>query len=472
MSFNSAEYAIFLPIVFILYWALPNKYRWILVLGASYFFYMNWNPKYVVLILFTTIVSYTCGLLLEKTNNKGRKKLIVVVALILCLGVLFVFKYFNFTFSLIGRLVHFSIPELKLMLPVGISFYTFQTLSYVIDVYRGDVKAEKHFGIYATFVTFFPQLVAGPIERSSRLLPQIRQEHEFNAENANTGMRLIVWGLFKKIVVADNFSYYVDMIYGNIRNYTGFSLLLSGIFFALQLYCDFSAYSDIARGSAKLFGIELMQNFKSPLISTSVRELWAKWHISLTSWFRDYIYIPLGGNRKGKLRHCINTMIVFTISGLWHGASLTFVAWGVVNGLALVFENVLGIKSRKKRDFIAHIRMIIVFLFFSWTMFFFRAQRMSDVVYANLNMFKGISHPGQYLANGFADYGIDIYSIGKFAVFIVPLLIVDYISNFEDVIEWMGKQKAWMRHLFMIVTIVLILFFGYFAKSSFIYFQF
>lgn len=333
MLFNSFAFAIFLPIVFIFYWGFPHKYRWILMLVASYYFYMSWNPKYVVLILFTTIVSYVAARLIEKEESKRKKKFILVGTAILCLGVLFFFKYFNFVSESITRLLSiFAIQmnpiTLKLLLPVGISFYTFQTLSYVIDVYRGDVPAEKHFGYYAVFISFFPQLVAGPIERTSNLLPQIKAKHEFNYDQATYGLKLMAWGYFKKIVIADTLSKYVSAVYDVPQNLTGFVLVLATLFFTLQIYCDFSGYSDIAIGTAKLLGINLMTNFKSPYFSQSIKEFWSRWHISLSTWFRDYIYIPLGGNRVGKIRHTMNLLITFLASGLWHGANWTFAVWG------------------------------------------------------------------------------------------------------------------------------------------------
>ena len=344
MLFNSLSYAIFLPLVFIIYWLLPNKYRWILLLIASYYFYMSWNAKYVFLIFITTFTSYLCAILTEK--NREHKKLILTITLIVCLGILFVFKYFNFFFEsinyLLGNKLH-SI-SLNLLLPVGISFYTFQTLSYCIDVYRGDIKAEKHFGYYATFVSFFPQLVAGPIERPDNLLPQLRKEKEFDYNKAVYGLKLMTVGFFKKIVVADNLAYYVDMVYNDLSYYQGFALVLAAFFFTIQIYCDFSGYSDIAKGSAKLLNIDLMDNFKTPYFSTTIKEFWSRWHISLSSWFKDYVYIPLGGNRCSKLRHYFNLLATFLVSGLWHGANITFVIWGGIHGLLQILEDIFHIK--------------------------------------------------------------------------------------------------------------------------------
>lgn len=330
MLFNSFAFAVFLPIVFALYWSVDSRFRWIILLFSSSYFYMSWNAKYIILILLTTVVSYIAAILIEHFN---KKKLILAVALLFSLGILFVFKYFDFfSVNLLKFCNRISISihpiTLKLMLPVGISFYTFQTLSYVLDVYRGKINAEYHFGKYAAFITFFPQLVAGPIERTENLLSQICRRQEFNYNQAVYGMKLMVWGFFKKVVIADNFAVYVDLIYNNVYSYRGFSLIISTILFAFQIYCDFSGYSDIAIGVAKLFGINLMTNFKSPYFSATIKEFWSRWHISLSTWFRDYIYIPLGGNRKGRVRQYFNLMITFLISGAWHGANWTFLTWG------------------------------------------------------------------------------------------------------------------------------------------------
>lgn len=333
MLFNSFSFAIFLPIVFIVYWLIPQRLRWGLLLIASYYFYMSWNPKYIVLILGTTFVSYITGILIEREKMIYKKKLYLICSIILCMGVLFLFKYFNFfVISVSDILSSISIKwhpvTLKLLLPVGISFYTFQTMSYVIDVYRGDIKAEKHFGYYATFISFFPQLVAGPIERSENLLPQIKQRCQFDEQKASDGLKLMLWGYYKKVVIADTLAPYVDMVYGQLKYYQGFALVIVIFFFSLQIYCDFSGYSDIAIGTAKLFGIDLMKNFDAPYFSKSIKEFWKRWHISLSTWFRDYIYIPLGGNKCSKVRHYINLLVTFLVSGLWHGAEWSFIYRG------------------------------------------------------------------------------------------------------------------------------------------------
>ena len=353
MLFNSMAYGIFLPIVFTIYWLLPNKYRWILLLISSYYFYMSWNPKYIVLIFGTTFVSYLAGRLIEHYESKKAKKAVLVGALVICLGVLGIFKYFNFFVdSFVAILSKFAIQlhpvTLRLLLPVGISFYTFQTIGYMVDVYRGKVPAEKHFGIYATFISFFPQLVAGPIERTSNLLPQIMKEKKFDYEEASYGLKLMAWGFFKKLVLADGLAVFVDAAYREMERATGLDWLVVFFFFQIQVYCDFSGYSDIAIGTAKLFDIKLMKNFNSPFFSTSVREMWARWHISLGTWFRDYVYVPLGGSRCSKARRDFNLITTFLLSGLWHGAKWNCVIWGGLNGLVQVLEERIFGKDRKQ----------------------------------------------------------------------------------------------------------------------------
>ncbi|MBQ7859421.1 MAG: MBOAT family protein, partial [Faecalibacterium sp.] len=331
MLFNSLAYAIFLPLVILAYFAVPHRLRWAVLLVFSYYFYMSWNPELVVLILFTTTVSWSAALLVEKWNDRpALKKAALVISVGLCLAVLFFFKYFNFvseSVTAVCRLVGLPLtaPVLDLVLPVGISFYTFQTLSYVVDVYRGDLAAEHHFGIYALYVSFFPQLVAGPIERAGNLLPQFRVKHSFSTARTTEGLAKIGVGLFKKVVVADYVAPFVNAVYNDLGGCTGLTLIFATCMFAVQIYCDFCGYSEIAVGSAKILGFDLMENFRSPYFARSIREFWRRWHISLSTWFSDYIYIPLGGSRCAKHRHLLNLIITFGFSGLWHGANWTFV---------------------------------------------------------------------------------------------------------------------------------------------------
>lgn len=481
MLFNSLAFMIFLPVVFVLYWGIPHKYRWILLLFSSYYFYMSWNIKYIMLIFLTSFISYTASILIEK-KNIIIKRLILCGAIFLCLGVLFFFKYFTFLGnSLIQCLSIFSIHlhpiTLKLVLPVGISFYTFQTLSYVIDVYRGDINAEYHFGKYAAFISFFPQLVAGPIERSKNLLPQIKKEHNFNSQQALYGLKLILWGLFKKVVVADNLAVYVDRVYNNIFEFKGFSLILVTLFFSVQIYCDFSGYSDIARGTAKLMGIELLENFKSPYFSASIKEFWNRWHISLSTWFRDYVYIPLGGNRVSKVRHHLNILITFLVSGLWHGANWTFIVWGGVHGAAQVVENLFGVHINEKRGSIVWgVKVILVFTFISVSWIFFRSKNLTEVAYIFSNLFYGLNNPITYLHSGFVDLQMNIgQAITYVCLYFFPLFLYDYISVMkdEDTIKYMEEKYLifrWTIYIFIGLTIIFLSPKG--VATEFVYFQF
>lgn len=479
MLFNSFSFALFLPVVFILYWALPHKCRWVLMLMASYYFYMSWNVKYVFLILFTTVVSYWAARLLEKQESKKKKKWILAGTAVVCLGILFFFKYFNFVSeSVTAVLSVFTIKMnpivLNLLLPVGISFYTFQTLSYVIDVYKGDVPSEHHFGYYATFISFFPQLVAGPIERTSNLLPQIRAEHRFDYDQAAYGLKLMAWGYFKKIVIADMLSQYVSKVYDAPQNFQGFALVLATVFFAIQIYCDFSGYSDIAIGTAKLLGINLMTNFKSPYFSGSVKEFWSRWHISLSTWFRDYVYIPLGGNRVGKIRHSLNLMSTFLVSGLWHGANWTFVVWGGIHGAAQVVENAFMPKKEEKSTGVARwIRIFIVFVFVTFAWIFFVSNSIMDAGYVIGHLFSGISSPVTYLHDGFADIGMIKSDFLFLVLSIIVLVAFDYISTKKDVIELLSSKKVAIRWIIYIVfTLWMILNFPVSNSTEFVYFQF
>lgn len=479
MLFNSWQYAFFFVTVFALYWAIPYRFRWGLLFITSYYFYMSWNAKYVVLILFTTFVSYISALLIEKQPEKKKRKEILLFSLILCLAVLFVFKYLNFFFESINAVTRaFSIPfkpfTVNFILPVGISFYTFQTLSYVIDVYQGTIEPEKNFGIYATFVSFFPQLVAGPIERSGNLLHQIKEEHFFNYNQASYGVKLIALGLFKKIVVADNLSPYVDGVFGNIQSFHGFSLIIAIVFFAIQIYCDFSGYSDIARGSAKLLGIELMENFHSPNLSTSMKDYWNRWHISLSTWFKDYIYIPLGGSRCSKLRHYFNYMVTFLVSGLWHGASWMYIIWGGIHGVLQIIETELKIKPDKEYGTLKWFgKFLISFAVICFTLVFFRSQSVGDASYFLGSMFSGISHPYKYISDGIVQLGLrKIVFLFYLFVYILPLSIIDYYSLNHDIIADISAMKSPVKYMLYFFFVLIITLFSSTNNVSFVYFQF
>ena len=403
MLFNSIDFLIFLPIVLVIYYIIPMKYKHIWLLISSYYFYMCWNAKYVLLIFVSTVITYLSGILIDKVektwpdvNDIGKyKKLILALSFVSNLGILFYFKYINFTLDIVTRLlskvnISMNVPVFDIILPVGISFYTFQALSYSVDVYRGEVAPEHDFFRYALFVSFFPQLVAGPIERSKNLLTQLREPRKFDFGYAFDGILLMLWGFFLKIVLADRIAIFVDTVYGDCEHYQGIYLIVATVLFAVQIYCDFSGYSSIAMGTAKLLGIELMDNFNAPYLSTSVADFWRRWHISLTSWFKDYLYIPLGGSKKGILRKYLNKMIVFMLSGLWHGAQLTFVVWGAINGLYQVIGEILIPIREKVSDALGVnrdsegfcvLRAIVTFTMIDFSWIFFRADSLGRAIY-------------------------------------------------------------------------------------------
>lgn len=412
MLFNSLEFLIFLPAVFALFWLTPNRFRWIPLLIASYYFYMYWNPKLVFLILFTTVVSYLCGVFVERAKGKTAvRRLIVAVTLVASLSVLVFFKYFNFLYDSFFdamRLIGAGEPSgyFNILLPVGISFYTFQTASYVIDVYREDVPAEKHFGYYALFVIFFPQLVAGPIERPGTLIPQLRAEKRIKNVDFVGAFRFMTVGFFKKIAVADAIGLTVNSVYGNTAEATGLSALAATLLFAVQIYCDFSGYSDVAKGCAKLFGVELTENFKSPYGARSVKEFWNRWHISLSVWLRDYIYFPLGGSRVSAARWAFNTLVVFFISGLWHGASYNFIIWGLLHAAyQIVGKFTLPLRDRAWRAVglepegrtVSFLRRFCTFMLVGFAWIFFRASTLTDANTVIVKIFSDYSIGTEYL---------------------------------------------------------------------------
>jgi D-alanyl-lipoteichoic acid acyltransferase DltB (MBOAT superfamily) len=341
--FNSMTFVLFFVLVTALYFAVPHRARWAILLAASCFFYMFFIPVYILILGVTVVIDYVAAIRIEEATGARQRRTYLVVSILSLCVTLFVFKYFNFFNENVARLaewLHWNYPikALSIILPIGLSFHTFQGLSYVIEVYRGKQRAERHFGIYSLYVMYFPQLVAGPIERPQNMLPQFRVPHRFEVGRFGDGMLLVLWGLFKKVVVADSLALYVDAVYQSSSRHSGLTLLVATYCFAFQIYCDFSAYSDMARGISRVYGIELMKNFETPYFARSISEFWTRWHISLSTWFRDYVYIPLGGSRVSALRHIRNVLIVFLLSGFWHGANWTFIAWGALHGSYLVLE--------------------------------------------------------------------------------------------------------------------------------------
>ena len=346
MNFNSLAFLIFLPVVLLLYWILPHRFRWVLLLVASYYFYMSWNPWLIFLILATTLVSYLSALFMGKSEKKGWKRFWLIFTIVVCIGSLIFFKYFNFLIKSATDFLnlfslHINSFSLDIVLPIGISFYTFQTLSYVIDVYRGKFEAERHIGYYALFVCYFPQLVAGPIERPKDLIPQLKQEHRFDSDDFFTGLRILLVGFFYKCAVADVFGIFVNKAFADVSSGNTVSMFLTGFLFTIQMYCDFAGYSEIATGAARMMGVRLSRNFNRPYMCTSYSDFFRRWHITLTRWFTSYVYIPLGGNRKGTPRRIINTYIVFLLCGLWHGANWTYVLWGLYAATFMSLEILL-----------------------------------------------------------------------------------------------------------------------------------
>ena len=391
MSFISPEYIIFFCTVLPVFFLTPHRFRWVLLLFTSYFFYAYGNLQYVPLIAFSTLVDYLSASQIYSASSESRRKFWLAASIIVNLGVLFVFKYFNFFNESAAMVIGYEPFTHHMALPIGISFYTFQSMSYTIDVFRRRLDPEPNLGIMATYVSFFPQLVAGPIERATNLLPQFHIHQVFNEDRAVEGFQQILWGFFKKVVIADRLAIYVNAVYNDVHQYTGVPLLLATFFFAFQIYCDFSGYSDIAIGTAKIMGFDLMQNFRQPYFSQSIREFWTRWHISLSTWFRDYVYLPLGGNRVPVLRNLMNLLIVFLVSGLWHGADWTFVIWGALHGIAIVLIALLrhyDIDLLPGKNLVQVLaRVLITFLFVDFAWIFFRANSLADAQYIVSHLF-------------------------------------------------------------------------------------
>ncbi len=478
MLFNSFDFAIFLPIVFMLYWFVMNKRLRLqnaLLLVASYFFYACWDWRFLFLLMFSTLLDYYTGLKMQEAGSQERKKIWFWLSVAINLGFLGVFKYYNFFVdSFSDSLAHLGLQinpfTLSIILPVGISFYTFHGLSYVIDIYKDRIKAEKNFIDYAVFVSFFPLLVAGPIERATHLLPQIKKKRNFNYAQAVDGLKQILWGLFKKIVIADNCAEFANTIFNNSAEYSGSTLVMGTLFFAFQIYGDFSGYSDIALGTARLFGINLLRNFAFPYFSRDIAEFWRRWHISLSSWFRDYLYIPLGGSKGGTWMKIRNTFIIFIVSGFWHGANWTFIIWGALNAvyflpLLLTDRNRNNMETVAQGKLFPNIReLILMALTFGLTLFawiFFRAET--------------VSHAFDYIE------GIFSYSLFSTPI-IFPKAIILLIALFM-IMEWLGREsqyaiqniglrwKSPLRYGMYYAIIVAIFWFGG-REHEFIYFQF
>lgn len=485
MLFNSLPFLIFLPIVLVLYIITPKRFRWILLLIASYYFYMSWNATYALLIAFSTVVTFLSGILIHKASSERKKKLIVALSFITNLAILFFYKYFNFfsktiedSFAIIG--LHIDAPILDFLLPVGISFYTFQALSYTVDVYRNEIKPERNLGIYALFVSFFPQLVAGPIERSTNLLPQVRSFSQLKYENLRSGLLLMMWGFFKKVVIADRIAVLVNTVYDDPGKYTGIETTAAVILFSFQIFCDFSGYTDIARGVARLMGVDLMKNFDSPYFSKNITEFWRRWHISLSTWFRDYLYIPLGGSRKGKNRTYWNLFIVFLISGLWHGASMNFVIWGAMHGVLIVMEKIFYKRISwfysVKRNLTLSMKLFKGLLTFSLVTFlwiFFRADTFTDSLIIIKNLFNW--NMENVISGQLYNLGLTPGQVWLSIFFIGLMLLIEYYNSFiSNPLKFVFKQNIIFRWSVYLILVLSILIFGAYGgeQQQFIYFQF
>lgn len=482
MLFNSIDFAIFLPIVFVAYWFLTNKSlrsQNLLIVAASYLFYGWWDWTFLLLILLSTVVDFTIGLKLKKEKSPLYRRVYLWTSIAVNLGLLGVFKYYNFfidnfiqAFTLIG--VEFSVSSLDLILPVGISFYSFQTLSYTIDVYNKKLNPTTDFVSFAAFVSFFPQLVAGPIERATNLIPQFLSNRKFSYPEASSGMRQILWGLFKKVVIADNCALFANQIFDNPELYDGSTLFLGALFFTFQIYCDFSGYSDIAIGTARLFGFNLMKNFAFPYFSRDIAEFWRRWHISLSTWFRDYVYIPLGGSQGSKSKKIRNIFIIFLVSGLWHGASWNFILWGALNAflflpLLLMKQNRNNIEvvalNRVLPNYREFFQILVTFSLVVIAWIFFRAKDLNDTFLIINNIFSSSFFTIQSILTPKIKM---IYTLGL----ICFLIIVEWIHRDKEFgleIRHYSKPIRWIVYT---AVLLLIITFGYFGESEFIYFQF
>ncbi len=513
MLFNSVQFYVFFAIVAVLYFVCTHKIRnnlisRFLLLVASLFFYACWNPTYLLLILTSVVITWTSGLLMEKASESvHKKKMILTASLVINLLILFFFKYYGFFTDTVQFIcskigMQAKLPAFSVLLPVGISFYTFQALGYSIDVYRGTVKAEHSFITYALFVTFFPQLVAGPIERSGNLLPQFKVDHSFDYDRVTDGLKLMAYGMFKKVVVAGQLARYTDLVYADIAGSSGTAIAIATVFFAFQILCDFSGYSDIAIGAAQVLGFKLMRNFERPYFSKSIAEFWRRWHISLSTWFKDYVYIPLGGSRCSTLRRCFNLFVTFLISGLWHGAAFHFVLWGAIHGLyqvigvitkpfriALLSKASIISEDGKTKRWWQFIQTAFTFVLVCFAWIFFRASTTADALLAVQKLFlfpKEIVLSVTGLLNGtigfgegfFRPYTLGFYkrTLASFILFIAVITVVSLVARNKTGCQLIREKPLLVRWSLYYAVFAFVFYYmvdaGLFEAQEFIYFQF
>lgn len=487
MLFNSMSFLFFFAIVAAVYFVIPYRFRWVLLLAASYYFYMTTKPGFVVFILLSTFITYYAGIQMGKAESKSKRQKYLLLSLFFNLGLLFLLKYYNFLNDSLEDFfshVHivYKFPAFHVLLPVGISFYTFKSLSYAIDVYRGDRTPERHLGFFALYVAFFPQLLAGPIERATRFLPQLYEKFDLDYSRVTNGLKLMLWGLFQKMVIADNLAPLVDSVYNDPMHHHGISLLLATLFFTFQIYCDFAGYSDMAIGAAQVMGFTTMDNFNRPYFSKSIAEFWRKWHISLSTWFRDYLYIPMGGNRVSIPRWYFNLFIVLLICGLWHGANWTFIVWGGLHGIYLVFsaasQNIRekihkAIGLDKVPRLHTYLKVTVTFLLVCFAWIFFRANSLTDALYIILHLFAGWKDIFRFdIFNSIPSWEpfrlelmIAVASIGV-------LILVHLLQRRGSVVQILSQKPTWVRWSVYYSIILSILLFGNFGSKQFIYFQF
>ncbi len=479
MNFTSLQYLVFLVISCLVYFILKKKLKMYWLLICSYYFYLCWSPKYSLLMLFSTLITYLSGILISKSKKAKVKKLWVFLAVTINIGILILFKYYSFLIDainpIINKIFSLTIPDsLNLLLPIGISFYTFKAISYTIDVYRNDTKVEKNIFRYALFVSFFPEIIAGPIDKSKDLLPQLNKEHKFSWDNIHKGSLLITIGFFYKLVIADRAAIVVNQIFNNLNNYTnggGIYLIVASLLYTMQIYFDFNALSIIAKGSAKILGYDIINNFKLPYFATSIKDFWRRWHISLSSWFKEYLYFPLGGSKKGFIRTQINIMIVFIVSGLWHGAAWTFIIWGTLHGLYQVVENII-FKKRMQNDTLVSkiVGLIVTFCLVSFAWIFFRANSLYDawIFIKNLLNF-GMAMDINLL-------GMNLLEFIILGIALLVVFILEILSTKIDLIKTFYQKNIILRWSLYYILIFSIIIFGIygpgFSTQEFIYIQF